>query len=236
MEARYDGVADFYAAGWPDDLDDPASTCLFALLGPVAGQRVLEIACGHGRVSRELARRGASVAAVDISGELIGKALAAERDRPLGIRYTHADAAEPGLLAGEAFDAVVCCFGLSDIDDLDGTLDTVGRTLRPGGLFVWSILHPCFAGGAGISGSWPTGGRYHDEGWWRADGEQSTLRRQVGAHHRMLATYLNAVRRHGMTVDEVAEPDPEWDADRADAARSPVYLIVRCVRRKSSPQ
>ncbi|HKN99549.1 MAG TPA: class I SAM-dependent methyltransferase [Pseudonocardiaceae bacterium] len=235
MEARYDGVADYYAAGWPDDLNDPASTCLFALLGPVAGLRVLEIACGHGRVSRELARRGASVAAVDISGALIARALAAERERPLGIRYRQADAAEPELLAGEVFDAVVCCFGLSDIDDLDGALDTVRRTLRPGGLFVWSTLHPCFGGGAGISASWPTGGRYYDEGWWRADGELSTLRRQVGAHHRTLATYFNALRRHGLTVDEVAEPDPDWTGDRAEAGRSPVFLIVRCVRRKSSP-
>ncbi|HEX3647254.1 MAG TPA: methyltransferase domain-containing protein [Pseudonocardiaceae bacterium] len=235
MEARYDGVADFYAAGWPDDLNDPASTCLFTLLGPVSGLRVLEIACGHGRVSRELARRGAAVAAVDVSGALVDRALAAEQVRPLGVRYTQADAAEPALLAGEVFDAVVCCFGLSDIDDLDGALDTVRRTLRQGGLFVWSILHPCFGGGAGISASWPTGGRYHDEGWWRADGEQSTLRRQVGAHHRTLATYFNALRRHGLTVDEVAEPDPAWVGSRADAGRSPVFLVVRCVRRKSSP-
>lgn len=235
MEARYDGVADYYAAGWPDDLNDPASTCLFALLGPVAGLRVLEIACGHGRVSRELARRGAAVAAVDVSGALIARALTAERTRPLGIRYRQADAAEPTLLAGEVFDAVVCCFGLSDIDDLDGALDTVRRTLRPGGLFVWSTLHPCFAGGAGVSASWPTDGRYYDEGWWRADGELSTLRRQVGAHHRTLATYFNALRRHGLTVDEVAEPDPAWTGDRADAARSPVFLVVRCVRRRSSP-
>lgn len=235
MEARYDQVADFYAAGWRDDLTDPASTSLFTLLGPVAGLRVLEIACGHGRVSRELARRGAAVAAVDISGALLGRALDAERERPLGIRYTHADVTDQRVLAGERFDAVVCCFGLSDIDDLDGALATVGRTLHQGGRFVWSILHPCFAGSAGVSGSWPTGGRYYDEGWWRADEEQSTLRRQVGAQHRTLATYVNALRAHGLTVDEVAEPDPEWDGARADAARSPVYLVARCVRTEPSP-
>lgn len=45
--ARYDDVADFYAAGWTDDLGDSVSAGLLRLLGPAAGRRVLEIACGH---------------------------------------------------------------------------------------------------------------------------------------------------------------------------------------------
>jgi hypothetical protein len=35
-----------------------------------------------------------------------------------------------------------------------------GYVLRPGGSFAFSILHPCFAGGKDISGSWPL--RRHD--------------------------------------------------------------------------
>ncbi|GAA2828535.1 hypothetical protein GCM10020220_016760 [Nonomuraea rubra] len=89
--ARYDEVADFYAAGWTDDLDDPASRRLLDLVEPVGGRRVLEIACGHGRISRALARRGAQVVGADISAALIAKAEAAERESPLGIRYLHAD-------------------------------------------------------------------------------------------------------------------------------------------------
>ncbi|MFF4617058.1 class I SAM-dependent methyltransferase [Nonomuraea jabiensis] len=45
--ARYDEIADFYASGWTDAIDDPASARLLDLLGPVAGGRVLEIACGQ---------------------------------------------------------------------------------------------------------------------------------------------------------------------------------------------
>ncbi|UBU15897.1 class I SAM-dependent methyltransferase [Nonomuraea gerenzanensis] len=241
--ARYDEIADFYAAGWADDIDDPASRRLLELLEPVAGRRVLEIACGHGRISRALARRGAEVVGADISAALIEKAEAAEREAPLGVRYVHADvtarpAPQGRLGVAGPFDVVVCSFGLSDIDDLEGALATTAAVLRPGGVFACSILHPCFPGGQEVSGSWPTGGRYHDEGWWRADGELSSLRRQVGANHRTLSTYVNALRRHDLWVEEVAEPEPAsaWASKRPDAARFPVFLVLRCVKGDADPR
>src|SRR4029079_9988271 len=93
--------------------------------------------------------------------------------------------------------------GLSDIDDLDGAIAAVSAALRPRGCFVFSILHPCFAGGKDVSGSWPTAGSYYDEGFWTAQEALSTLRRQVGANHRMLSTYLNALRRHSLWLDKI---------------------------------
>jgi 2-polyprenyl-3-methyl-5-hydroxy-6-metoxy-1,4-benzoquinol methylase len=232
-EARYDAVADFYAADSADS-DDPVSVSLAALTGDVGGRRVLEIACGQGRITRELARRGATVTGVDVSGAMIAKAESAEREKPLGIRYVLADVAKPALLRGEVFDVVVCSFGLSDIDDLDGTLANTHRLLRQDGVFAFSILHPCFAGGAEVSGSWPSGGTYYDERWWRADGSLSTLRQRVGANHRTLSTYLNSLRRHGLILDELAEPAPTggWAATRPDAARLPVFFVARCLNRE----
>ncbi|WP_327584226.1 class I SAM-dependent methyltransferase [Nonomuraea sp. NBC_00507] len=234
--ARYDDVADFYTAGWTDAVDDPAAVRLLALLEPIAGRRVLEIACGHGRISRALARRGADVVGVDLSSALIEKARAAEHAAPLGIRYLHADAAAsdiPGVSG--LFDAVVCSFGLSDIDDLEGAIAGAARVLRPGGVFACSILHPCFPGGRGVSGSWSGDASYYTEGWWRADGELSSLRRQVGANHRTLSTYVNTFRRHGLWLEEMAEPEPtpDWAAQRADAARFPVFLVMRCINQVS---
>lgn len=85
VRARYDAAADFYIKGF-GSVDDPASLALLNLLGPVTGLRVLDVACGHGRLTRELARRGASVVGIDISGILISKAVEAEQNDPLGIR------------------------------------------------------------------------------------------------------------------------------------------------------
>jgi SAM-dependent methyltransferase len=230
-EARYDAIADFYQATF-SRLDDPDVACLLELLGPAAGLRVLDLACGHGRLSRQLARRGATVLGVDLSRALLAAAETAERAAPLGIRYLHGDAAAPTWLHGDRFDAVTCCFGLSDIDDLDGAAASVAQALRPGGLFVFSILHPCFPGSPGVSSAWPTGGGYHDEGYWRADGELSTLRRQVGANHRTLSTYLNTLRRHGLRLDELAEPAPPASGNdqRENADCFPTTLIARLIK------
>lgn len=229
-EARYDAVADFYVAGF-DTLDDPASAALLDLLGPLAGLRVLDVACGHGRVTRELARRGARAVGIDISAALIGRARESERDQPLGIRYVHGDVTAPARLGTAEYDTVTCNFGLSDIDDLDRAVTAVSRALRPGGRFVFSILHPCFPGGKDISGSWPAGGRYYDQGRWIPAGRLSSLRRQVGATHRMLSTYLGTLREHDLWLDRIVEPMPSrhWDQEH-EADRHPVFLAASCIK------
>jgi len=207
MPARYDAVADFYQARFSDTAD-PVLTALLDLLGPVDQRRVLDVACGHGRATRELARRGAVAMGVDLSRAMLDKAEQIERTDPLGVTYRHADVSTAADIDAAPFDAVVCNFGLSDIDDLDGAASFVWRALRPDGAFVFSILHPCFPGADAMAGSWPRAGRYYDEGFWLADNEASTLRRRVGANHRKLSTYLNTVIRHDLTLSEIREPAP----------------------------
>jgi hypothetical protein len=48
----------------------------------------------------------------------------------------------------------------------------------------------------------------------------------------MLSTYFNALRRHALPVDEIAEPAPpgDWAADRPDCRGQPLYLVARCTR------
>lgn len=228
--ARYDAVADFYIAGF-EAVDDSVSAALLHLLGPVDGLRVLDVACGHGRITRELSRCGADVTGIDVSAKLIGKAQEIEQKEPLGIRYVHADITAPGLLGDGQFDRVTCSFGLSDIDDVDGAVAAVSAALRPRGCFVFSILHPCFAGGRDVSGSWPGEGSYYDEGYWTAQDALSTLRQRVGANHRMLSTYLSTLRRHNLWLDQLAEPlpPPGWDQAH-DADRKPVFFVARTVK------
>lgn len=144
--ARYDAVADFYEQFAPDAYDDPPMAALLRLLGDVRGCSLLDLACGHGRLARELARRGGQVVGADLSAALLAKAREREAAQPLQIRYVQADVAAPQALPGAHFDGVGCSFGLSDIDDLDGAIATVARVVRPDGFFAFSIVHPCFPG------------------------------------------------------------------------------------------
>lgn len=231
MAARYDQMADFYEERAGKNVSDPATVALLDLTGDVRGLRVLEVACGQGRVARELARRGAALTGVDISGVLLARARAYEAAESLGIGYVHADVTAPGVLAGRMFDGVVCNYGLSDIDDLEGLIANVARWLRPGGWFVFSLLHPCFPGwDSDAPSSWPPDHGYYHEGWWLAT--NTGFRGRVGATHRMISTYLNSLTAHGLVLDRVTEPGPSRDmAQRRPPGAVPVpfYLIARTV-------
>jgi SAM-dependent methyltransferase len=225
---RYDRFADEYEAMFGHDVSDPATAAMLELLGAVHGMRVLDLPCGEGRVSRALARRGAHVLGGDLSPVLLDKARALEAQDPLGVSYREVDAGASDALAGEVFDRVVCNYGFSDIDDLDGAMSTFTRVLRPGGVLAFSLLHPCFPGlRDDVSGSWPPGAGYYREGFWRSNAALSDLRREVGSNHRMLSTYANMLVAHGLVVEELAEPVLEpWPVSDADPV--PMFLAGRC--------
>ena len=232
--ARYDEVADFYVRDMGGGTDDPVTASLLDLCGDVTGLRLLDVACGQGRVTRELARRGASVTGADLSAELVARARAAEEVDRLGVEYLVADAGDGDLFAPGSFDGVTCNHGICDIDDLDGTLRAVRAALKPGGFFVMSLLHPCFPGWTeDVAGSWPPGGGYFSEGWWQPRAARSLLRQRVGANHRMISTYLNTLARHDLLIDTVAEPrtPADWLAGNPGMDPVPTFLLIRCIRR-----
>jgi 2-polyprenyl-3-methyl-5-hydroxy-6-metoxy-1,4-benzoquinol methylase len=217
---RYDEIADWYPT-WVGDDDGIIVDGVGELLPPtLSGARVFDVACGHGRASRGLARLGAHVVGVDLSAELIGIARAREVADPLGIAYQAADVAEPEKWwDGVPFDGAVCEMAMMDIDDLAGTLRAVAATLRPRGWFVLSMVHPCFPGNeAGLS-SWPPDQTYFHEGRWTSpDHNPVGVRIRVGSSHRTLSTYLNALAGAGFALERVIEPP----------APVPIILVLGC--------
>ncbi len=229
--ARYDAIAEFYPEFAPDVYDDPPMAALLRFIGDIRSFQLLDLACGHGRLTRELARRDAHVIGVDISAALLGVARMHEMKHPLHVSYIQADAASVAL-EGTMFDGITCSFGLSDIDDLEGAIATVARVLRPGGFFAFSILHPCFPGWEAkqAASSWPPDRGYYAEGWWRPSSPAHGLRPRVGANHRMLSSYLNAFARHQLVMEQMAEPPPpsDWLSESPLGGPVPVYLVGRC--------
>jgi SAM-dependent methyltransferase len=217
--ARYDEFAAWYEQ-WIGD-KPPLIAEHSDLLPAVTGERVLDIACGQGRMCRYLALLGADVTGVDVSEAMLSKARAAG---PADITYVHADVTrDPAWWDGRPFGGCTCELALMDIDDLAGTLATVTRVLRLGGWFVASIVHPCFPGVTerGLS-SWPPAEGYDGEGFWTSpEHSPEGVRIRVGATHRKLSTILNALHDAGLEAERFVEPP----------APVPTFLLWRCRRR-----
>ena len=62
---------------------------LVDVLGLGAGAQVLDVGCGPGRHSHELARRGIGVVGIDVSATFVDLA---RRDAPPGATFIHGDA------------------------------------------------------------------------------------------------------------------------------------------------
>jgi SAM-dependent methyltransferase len=124
------------------------------LLARVRPRRVLELACGSGRVTFTLAAAlpKAEIVGVDSSIEMLGQAARAchavdplVRER---VSLVEGDMRDwPGT--GDAFDAVViaCCSvsHLLTLDDRRRTWATAFRLLRPGGVFMLDVRVPDLA-------------------------------------------------------------------------------------------
>lgn len=106
------------------------------MLRPQGGERILDLACGSGRHSIELARRGFSVVGADISAELIEIARRDAAAAGLELDFVEGDLRELEL-EGE-FDFVLNlndgAIGYFESDEENRrTFEVISRSLRPGG-------------------------------------------------------------------------------------------------------
>ena len=100
---------------------------------------VLDVGCGSGRLTAELARRGAEVTGIDVNE----RQLAAAGDRAaaegLAVRVVAADMNRPLPFADGAFAAAVSRLSLMIARDPSATLREVGRTVAPGGAVATAL-------------------------------------------------------------------------------------------------
>jgi 2-polyprenyl-3-methyl-5-hydroxy-6-metoxy-1,4-benzoquinol methylase len=217
---RYDEHADWYVSYTRDW--DSAAACLIP--DDLDGRSVLDLACGWGQLSRIMAGRHARVTGVDASTRMLHHARRAESSASTDIRYVQGDATNLQWWDGRSFDGVVCNMALMDIDDLGAAMATVAAVMKPSAWFIFSLFHPCHPGRPGdptSRPSWPPESGYAAEGWWTT--AERGVRGHVGAHHRMLSTYLNAAIDAGLNFEHFVEGNSEL----------PELFVARCSLRSA---
>ena len=138
----WDKAAAHYDRTWREQLA-PAQEAVLRMAEPVAGRRILDVACGTGAVAISLAERGgAEIVGVDLSAEMISAVSAAANERSLsGARFERMNA-ERLNFADETFDLTICSLGLMYCPDPEKALCEMHRVTKPGGRIVCAVWGP----------------------------------------------------------------------------------------------
>jgi ubiquinone/menaquinone biosynthesis C-methylase UbiE len=239
----WDAIADDWVAH--ADTNDYRNDFLLprtlAMLGDVRGRTILDLGCGEGGYSRELARRGARVVAVDGSQTLV--AVAGERASLAGLDITCARANANALVTIEdaSIDLVLASMSLMDVEDYAGAVREIRRVLEPAGELVMSLTHPCFStraarwtrDAAGRPAAFVMDRYFVREVW--EDFITPRFRRSVLRRHRPLEDYLGEPLRAGFVLRDLCEPsagaaDLEKSARFAYLTRVPYFMVLRFTR------
>jgi 2-polyprenyl-3-methyl-5-hydroxy-6-metoxy-1,4-benzoquinol methylase len=192
---------------------------LLAACGEVAGRRVLDLGCGQGWFTRQLAARGAIVTGIDFSAQQLANAHRHAVDQPLGISYLHLDATRIAeQWAPASFDLVTACMMLHDSPHADRILQAARQVLADDGRLAFSIVHPV------------VGGPHTD---WEvlAEGQKGAPHWSTPQWHRTLAEWSALIADAGFAIVRLDEPRPTAAQVRDNpklvtATRVPFFLVL----------
>ena len=108
---------------------------LLSRLDVPPGARVLDMATGTGAIALDLLRAGAEVVGCDITPEMLRRAQKRADVADLYPDLIECTAEAPPLKDG-SFDAITFAYLLRYVRDVPGTLEALGRLLKPGGVMA----------------------------------------------------------------------------------------------------
>ena len=174
---------------------------IYEFLKPQPGMKILDIGCGTGNLSLELAKLGAEVTGVDISEAMLVKAREKAKKENLDIEFYCADVHNLPF-DDETFDAVVSLSALEFVPDLSEALKEAYRVLKPGGRLVIGII--------GGNSTWC---RYYEE---KAKKDSTSVFKY--AHFLTLDEFLAAMPGEGVQGKAVLFVPPDFNFENEEDA------------------
>ncbi len=224
-------ASSFYGADGSRDPDSWFADYEWADLGELCGTDLLHLQCHLGVETIALARRGARVVGLDISGESVVQARGVAARHGVDIEYVQGNVYDAvDALGGRTFDRIYTGKGaVCYLPDLGAWASVVAQLLRGGGSFYLVEFHPLlyslgvvppadggeelllrndFLGGGGAE--------KRDATYTYTDGPPLTTARVAYEWRHEIAAVVNALVAAGLTIELLREsaklPWPRWSS------------------------
>jgi ubiquinone/menaquinone biosynthesis C-methylase UbiE len=196
------------------DLDHRATQ--HALTG-LSYQNIMELGCGTGKNTAFLTELGRNILALDFSPGMLSQARSKiKSDR---VYFVVADLTCAWPCKSESFELIVCNLVLEHIEDLDLIFSEVSRSLKPGGQFFLSELHP-FRQYQGTKANFRT--------------RNEAIEIHAFVHH--LSDFTEAARANGLSLRTMKEWWHEEDQNKLPRLVSFMFEKPATKKQKNSSQ
>lgn len=207
---------------------------LFNLLGKIQDKHIVDVGCGSGVFTNELAKKGALVVGVDPSKEMI-RIADREYSTTKGLKFYNQSIQEFSSTTDMKFDLAVSNMSLITIENLQVAIDSIGSLLKPNGRLVFNITHPWF---------WNQYRQYEPNETFQYLIEHAQKARFVITNdskglisptthfHRPLEKYVESLRRASFVIEELVELFPDQSDMKLYPTpwKFPRFLSMKCIK------